>query len=458
MSKAAPRDGVRLGDHPVQQGEQDGVLRGEVEVEGRPGDARAAGQVVDRDRRERLDRQQPLGRGEDRELAVVTGRPHRASAAGSAGGLARGYRHASQNTGVDPFLNTALTRSTARRYRRCCTLPRQCRPPAGPPARTFLEFGHGARSHRPRGRPDRRRGAVRHRRRLPSAGGVPGQELRDPGVPGRDRGHLGSLPVSRGPLGLRHVHPRLRLPAVEGLEGHRGRSGDPPLHRGHRRRVRRPGQDPLPPPGALRRVVDRRRPLDGHRPAQRHGGGGRDHLLLAVDLRGLLPVRRGLPAALRGGGAVRRAGGPSAALAGGPRRHRTADRRHRQRRHRRHARAQPRRGRRARHDAAAHPELRPVAARPGPAGPGAGQPAAREAGLSDRAVEERPALHGLLPVQPALARGRPSADPPAHREAGARTSTSTRTSTRPTTPGTSGCAWSRTATSSASCDEGRRRS
>ena len=67
---------------------------------------------------------------------------------------------------------------------------------------------------------------------------------------------------------------------------------------------------------------------------------------------------------------------PSAALARGPRRHRAADRRHRQRRHRRHPRADPGRGRRARHDAAAHAELRPVAARPGPAGRGAAPAAA----------------------------------------------------------------------------------
>ena len=81
---------------------------------------------------------------------------------------------------------------------------------------------------------------------------------------------------------------------------------------------------------------------------------------------------------------------------------RQAGRRHRQRRHRRHPRAQPGRGRRARDHAAAHAELHPVAARPRPAGPGAAQQAAGDGGLSDRPVEERAALHRLLPVQPPL--------------------------------------------------------
>ena len=43
---------------------------------------------------------------------------------------------------------------------------------------------------------------------------------------GRDshRRHLGSVPLSRHPLGLRHVHAGLFVPAVDGGEGHRRRA------------------------------------------------------------------------------------------------------------------------------------------------------------------------------------------------------------------------------------------
>ena len=349
---------------------------------------------------------------------------HAAPAAGGGGGLARGrvdmWRRLPT---LQPSLNTVLTRSTRRRYGRSCTLPRQRRSPR----RSAGQASSGARTcstaprprPRPRRRPHRRRGALRHRRRLPPAGRVPGQELRDPRVARGDRRHLGPVPVSGDPLRLRHVHPRLRLPAVEGLEGDRRRPGDPPVHRGDRRRVRRPRQDPLPPPGALRRVVHRGRPLDGDRAAHRHRRDGAAHLLLAVGLLRLLPLRRGLPADLPGRGAVRRAADPPAALARGPRPDRQAGRRHRQRRHRRHPRAQPGRRRRARDHAAAHAELRPVAARPRPAGPGAAQQAPGDGGLSDRPVEERAAVHRLLPVQPPVPAGRAPAHPPAHAEAAA---------------------------------------
>ena len=89
----------------------------------------------------------------------------------------------------------------------------------------------------------------------------------------------------------------------------------------------------------------------------------------------------------------------------------------------------------------------------------AAQQAPGDARLSDRAVEERPALHAPLPVQPPPPGGRAEADPPADRRSSCRpASTSTRTSTRRTTRGTSGCAWCPTATCSGPCAAGRPRS
>ena len=183
-----------------------------------------ARQVVDRDGAERLLGQQPLGGGEDGQLPVVAGGPRRAAAArgrpaasrARASGTGEEYPRApvSQHR-VDSFDSASITsvpQSSA-------APPRSRLRPARP-----LECTHG---HRARGRPDRRRRAVRHRRRLPPAGGVPGQELRDPRVARRHRRHLGPLPLPGHPVGLRHVHPRLRLPAVEGLQGHRRRRGDP---------------------------------------------------------------------------------------------------------------------------------------------------------------------------------------------------------------------------------------
>ena len=84
----------------------------------------------------------------------------------------------------------------------------------------------------------------------------------------------------------------------------------------------------------------------------------------------------------------------------------------------------------------------------------AAQQAAGEGRLSDRALEERPALDGAVPVQPPSSGRRPQAHPPAHRRSSCPASTSTRTSTRRTTRGTSGCAWCPTATCSAPCAAG----
>ena len=92
-------------------------------------------------------------------------------------------------------------------------------------------------------RPDRRRRPLRHRRRLPPAGALPGQELRDPRGARRHRRHLGPLPLPGHPLGLRHAHARLPLQALDRREGDRRRPVDPRLRprdraRGRHRRAR----------------------------------------------------------------------------------------------------------------------------------------------------------------------------------------------------------------------------
>src|ERR671916_779515 len=71
-----------LFDNAVEQGKQDRVLRGEVEVEGGPGDARPSGQVVDGDLAQRPILQQSLRRGEDRHLPLVARGSRRAPASG----------------------------------------------------------------------------------------------------------------------------------------------------------------------------------------------------------------------------------------------------------------------------------------------------------------------------------------------------------------------------------------
>jgi hypothetical protein len=93
LSEGRAHRRVRLGHDAVEQGEQDGVLRREVEVEGGPGDPRAACEVVDGDRAQRALGQQPLGRGQDRQLAVVAGGPDRPATAHGARTVARGNGH-----------------------------------------------------------------------------------------------------------------------------------------------------------------------------------------------------------------------------------------------------------------------------------------------------------------------------------------------------------------------------
>ena len=109
---------------------------------------------------------------------------------------------------------------------------------------------------------------------------LPGQDLRDPRGARRDRRHLGPVPLSRHPLGLRHVHAGLLVPAVEGREGDRRRPGDPAVRPRHRARARRRERrsasttGSCAPSGRLRE-----RALDGRGRAHRHRRDG------APDLR-----------------------------------------------------------------------------------------------------------------------------------------------------------------------------
>ena len=128
------------------------------------------------------------------------------------------------------------------------------------------------RPRRARRRPDRRCRPLRHRRCLPSALPIARQDLRDPRGARRDRRHVGPLPVSGHPVGLRHVHARLRLPPVAGGEGDRGRPFDPQLHPRDRPRERHRTAHSLQPPRGARRLVERRRALDRARPQRTDTG------------------------------------------------------------------------------------------------------------------------------------------------------------------------------------------
>ena len=117
-----------------------------------------------------------------------------------------------------------------------------------------------------------------------------------------------------------------------------------------------------------RRVVERRRALDGRGRAHRRRRARRCALTCGFlfGCTGYYRYDEGYTPGVRGHRALRRPDRPPAALAGGPRLRRQARRRDRQRRDRGHARAGDGRDGRARDDAAALAELRRLAARRGP--------------------------------------------------------------------------------------------
>ena len=271
---------------------------------------------------------------------------------------------------------------------------------------------------RARGRPDRRCRAVRHRRRLPSAGGA----ARARPTRSWSRAARSAAPGTCSATPASARTPTCSPSATPSGRG-RTRSRSPTARRsattsGHRPRVRRREKIRF-----HHQVVSADWSSEDARwtvTARRTDTGETVQLTCSwlSACSGYYRYDEGFRPSSRARSGSRR-GDPPAALARGLRRHRQADRRHRQRRHRGHARAEPGARRRARHDAAAHAELHPVAARPRPTGAVAAHQAAGEGRLSDRALEERAALDAAVPVQPPTARGRPQAHPPAHREAAA---------------------------------------
>ena len=236
---------------------------------------------------------------------------------------------------------------------------------------------------------------------------------------GRQRRHMGLVQVSRHPLRLRHVHPRLHVPAVEAAQRDRRWPGDPPLSPGDGNGVRRGQADHLPLPGRAGRLVRRRRLVDGDGRAHRHRAARAAHLRRPLPVLGLLPVRPGLHAAMARAAGLHRHGRASAALAGQSGRGRTAGRRDRQRRDGRHDRPGPGPDGRARDHAAALTVVRPVPAGPGPHRRPAAQDAARAPGLRRGAMEERPDRHRPVQLLPQAPGAGPGGAPEGRRQAAA---------------------------------------
>ena len=100
--------------------------------------------------------------------------------------------------------------------------------------------------YRPR-RAHRRRGPLGHWRGVSPARALPVGAFHHPRRARIHRRHVGLVPLSGHPIGLRHVHARLQLPAVAQQQGHLRRSDDSRLHPRHRTRVRHRQIHPLPP-------------------------------------------------------------------------------------------------------------------------------------------------------------------------------------------------------------------
>ena len=202
------------------------------------------------------------------------------------------------------------------------------------------------------------RRAVRRRRGLPSPGALPGAGLRHPRGPRHDRRHLGPVPLPRRPLGFRHAHARLFLPAVARGQGDRRRLVHPAVRARNGGRARRGPARPLPPPRPARVLVLSRGALDRRGRTDRHGRHRPPHLRLPADVQRLLQLRRGPRARVPRRRTLQRPHRPPAVLARGPRSRGQARRGGRQRRHRGHARARTGEDGGARHHAPALAHLR----------------------------------------------------------------------------------------------------
>ena len=126
------------------------------------------------------------------------------------------------------------------------------------------------------------------------------QDIRDPRGAGRHRRHVGPVPLSRRALRQRHAHPGLRLQTLDRGQGPGRRPQHPELRAPDRGGGGRRPPHPLPPQGDPRRLVHRRRPLDGDLRPHRRRPARPVHLQLPPDVQRLLRLRQGLHAGLRG--------------------------------------------------------------------------------------------------------------------------------------------------------------
>ena len=235
----------------------------------------------------------------------------------------------------------------------------------------------------------------------------PGRIVRGPRAARGQRRHVGPLPLPGHPLRLRHVHPRLPLQAVARRQG-----------AGRRRRrssptCARPRASTASTSTSATATHARAASWDSDTATWtvtvEHADGESSeitcHFLWAST--GYYDYERGLHARLPRAEDFQRPGHPPAALARGPRLRRQAGRRDRLRCHRRHAGPGAGRvGRRPRDDAAALPDVHPLAARRGP-----GRAAACSKVLPTRLayagdpVEERRRLDRPLPAAAGAGRG-----------------------------------------------------
>ena len=307
-------------------------------------------------------------------------------------------------------------------------------------------------THRAPRRADRRRRPLRHRRRPPPAGALPGQELRDPrgaratsAAPGTSSATPGS---ARTPTCTRSATASSPGPTAKSIA-----DGDSILD--YVRETAARGRDR--PPGSASTTASSRADWSSEEArwtveAERTDSGETVQLtcgFLCV-LQRLLPLRRGLHARVPGHRALRRRGRPPAALARGPRLRGQAGRRDRQRRDRGDAGAGDGRDGRARDDAAALADLHRLDAgrRPDrqrrcaascPTRPPTRSCAGRTSScrwLFYQLSRRRPEL-----VKKLIAQGR-------SKRAAGRLRRRHALQAHATTPGTSACAWCPTATSS----------
>ena len=125
--------------------------------------------------------------------------------------------------------------------------------------------------------------------------GLPQQDLRDPRGARGDRRHLGPVPLPGHPLGLRHAHARLPLPAVDRRQGARRRPVDPRLRARHRARGGHRPRTSASATASLRAEWSTRRTRAG-RSTSCDGDGEPVAMTCSFlyVLQRLLPLRRGL--------------------------------------------------------------------------------------------------------------------------------------------------------------------